>query len=251
MTRLLRPALALGLGVALAVSGSALAAPKAAPRVTTALGPNLVPNPGFEASSNDTATDNAVPVTPVSWAFEGATILFDYNKRGPHSGTRLVAISGSLAPGGQVCDASSGSYKCVTNPAAPATGAVNDAALPYSSVRPFWKTAAPVPVTAGQSYRFGMFSQRPSLDPNAGVDGEGAATKVRWVNAAGSTLSVADGPEARKTAKREIGYRFSSKDLVAPEGAVGATLLLGHTDYTVTSAQIAFDDISFQQILKK
>ncbi len=245
MTRLLRPAVALSLGAALVLGGSALAAPK------TVLGPNLVINPGFETSSNDTATDNGIPVLPTDWTVEGATILFDYNERGAHGGARVVAISGSLAPGGQVCDASTGTYTCLANPGAPATGAVNDAALPYASVRPFWVTAKPVPVTAGQTYRFGMFSLRPSLDPNAGVDGEGAASKVRWVSASGAAMSVVDGPEARKSAKREIGYRFSSADLVAPAGAVGAMLLLGHTDYTVTSAQVAFDDISFQQVVKK
>ena len=242
-----RAATALALGLTVLGAGSALAG-TAAPK----LGPNLVANPGFEQSTNDAATANGVPVLPVGWTVEGATVLFDYNQRAGHTGKRNVAISGSLAPGKQVCDASgalvTGGYTCVPNPAAAGTGAVNDGAMSVFSVRPFWVTEKAIPVKAGAKYRFSMYSIRPSLDPNAGVMGEGAASKVRWVDASGATLKVVDGPSSLKTAKRELGFRLSSLDLVAPAGAAGAKLLLGHSDYTVTSAQVAFDDIAFQKV---
>jgi hypothetical protein len=236
-----RVLLALCVGLSFSVAGAAQAgAPK--------LGPNLAPNPSFEQSTADPATQQGIPVTPVGWSFEGATILFDYNQRIGHTGKRNVAISGSLAPGRQVCDASTGSYTCAPNPAASATGAVDDASMAAFSVRPFWVSAGAIPVKAGSRYRFSMYSIRPSLDPNAGVVGEGAASKVRWLDAAGATIKVVDGPVSLKGAKRELGFRLSSADVVAPAGAVGAKLLLGHSDYTVTSAQVAFDDIAFQQL---
>lgn len=244
LRRSVRPLVAALLAVGVIGAGSAVAAPK--------LGPNLVVNPGFEQSSNDAATANGIPVLPIGWTVEGATILFDYNQRAGHTGKRNVAVSGSLAPGKQVCDASAaiatGGYTCVPNPAAAGTGAANDGALSVFSVRPFWVTEKAIPVAAGKKYRFSMYSIRPSLDPNAGVVGEGAASKVRWVDASGMTIKVVDGPVALKGAKRELGFRLSSLDLVAPAGAVGAKLLLGHSDYTVTSAQVAFDDIVFQKV---
>ncbi len=240
-----RPLLALTLCSAVALSGTALA--KSAP----VLGQNLVVNASFETATSDAAVDKGVPVPPVGWTFEGATIVFDYKSDGGRTGKHRVAVSGSLAPGRQVCDGSSGTYQCVPNPGAAATGQVNDAALGYSSVRPFWVTQAAIPVKAGTTYRFAMFSLRPSFDPSVGVDGEGPASKVRWVDASGATVKVVDGPQALKGAKRELGYRFSTLDVVAPAGAVGAKLLLGHSDYTVTSAQVAFDDISFNEVKKR
>lgn len=242
--RLLRPLAALALSASVIGGTSALAATK-----PVKLGPNLVTNPSFEDSTLDPATANGIPVLPVGWTVEGATIVFDYNQRGGHTGARAVAISGSLAPGKEICDASSGAYMCTPNPAAAVTSPVNDAALKAFSVRPFWVSQSAIPVVSGKTYRFSMYSIRPSLDPNAGVIGEGAVSKVRWVDASGATVTVVDGPMALKTAKRELGFRLSTADLVAPAGAVGAKLLLGHSDYTVTSAQVAFDDIAFRRVL--
>lgn len=250
--KLLRNVTSLALVLAVLTAANAGAAVK---KSTLKLGPNLVVNPSFEDGTAYVpplpGSADGTPLGPIGWTFEGATILFDYNQHIGHTGKRNVAISGSLAPGKQACDASSGSYKCVPNPAAGVTGAVNDAALSRSSIRPFWVTAKAIPVTPGKAYRFAMWSIRPSLDPNAGVLGEGAATKVRWVNASGATVQVVDGPAAVKTAKRELGFRQAFLDLTAPAGAVGAVLLLGHTDYTVTSAQVAFDDILFAAVLHR
>ncbi|MDT7538382.1 MAG: hypothetical protein QOE84_2536 [Actinomycetota bacterium] len=227
-----------------ACMGAAGAAQAGAPK----LGPNLAPNPSFEQSSADAATQQGVPVTPVGWSFEGATLVFDYNQRGGHTGARNVAVSGSLAPGQQVCDASTGTYQCAPNPASAVTGTVNDSAQSRYSIRPFWTTAAPVPVTAGKRYRFSVWAIRPSLDPNAGVEGQGAQTRVRWVDASGTAISVVDAASLLKTKKRALGFKLISADLTAPAGAAGAVLMLGHTDYTVTSAQVAFDDVTFQQL---
>lgn len=83
------------------------------------------------------------------------------------------------------------------------------------------------------------------------MNGEGPVSKVRWVDAAGRTVTTTNGPQALKTPKRELGYRYSQLDLVAPAGVVGAKLMLGHSDYTVTSAQVAFDDISFAEVSKR
>lgn len=246
--KLLRPALALALVSGLLAAGSAGAAVR---KPTLKLGPNLVVNASFETSTLDAATANGIPVLPVGWTFEGATVLFDYNQRIGRTGKRSVAISGSLAPGKQVCDASSGAFKCVPNPAAAVTGQVNDASYSYWSVRPSWVTEKALAVKPGKTYRFSMWSFRPSLDPNAGVTGEGQASKVRWIGASGSVLKVVDGSSAVKGTKRELSFRQSTKDLVAPAGAVGAELLLGHTDYTVTSTQVAFDDIFFAEIIRK
>jgi hypothetical protein len=240
-----RALITLPLAASLALAGAASAA---GPKV----GPNLVPNASFEESTQDTATQQGIPVTPVGWAFEGATLLFDYNQRGGHTGARNIAVSGSLAPGKQVCDASAavatGGYTCVANPAAAQTGQVNDTAQGTYSVRPFWVSAAPVKVTAGKRYRFSVYAIRPSLDPNAGVEGEGALTRIRWVDAAGKVLSVVDGASLVKGPKRQLGFKLISADRTAPAGAAGAVLMLGHTDYTVTSAQVAFDDVAFQQL---
>lgn len=247
--KLIRTATVLAVLVALFATASAGAAAK---KSTLRLGPNLVVNPSFESSTLDPATANGIPVLPVGWTFEGATVLFDYNQHGARTGTRQVAISGSLAPGKQVCDASAnGSFMCVANPAASVTDPLNESSLSSASIRPFWVGEKGIPVTAGTAYRFSMWSARPSLSVNDGVVGEGTASKVRWLDASGSTISVVDGSSSLKVAKRQIGYRLTSADLVAPAKAVGAKLMLGHTNYTVTSVQVAFDDISFQEILHR
>ncbi len=220
-------------------------------------GPNLVVNPSFEQSllespplSPNPAT-TMQPVLPVGWTFEGASLLFDYNARGGHTGVRQVAVSGALGPGRQACDASvTGAYMCAANPAYAATGPVEDASLGVSSIRPFWVTQTAIPVQAGRVYRFSVWAIRPSLVPDAGVMGEGADTKVRWLSANGLTISVGQGPVSLKGPKRHLGWQLGVVDLTAPAGAVGAKLLLGHTDYLVTSAQVAFDDVGFAQRIR-
>lgn len=242
-SRLVRPLVALSLGVSVLGAGSALAAPKA-PK----LGPNLVVNGGFEQSTVQPVTDADLPVTPVGWTFEGAAVLFDYNNDGGHSGGYNARISGSLGPGAQLCDGSSGTDTCAPNPAYAGTKAADDGTRSTYSVRPYWVTDKAIAVTPGATYRFSTWAIRPSLGVDSGVAGEGAATAVRWVDAAGNGISVTDGATLVKGPKRQLGFKLISADVKAPAGAVGAVLMLGHTDYLHTGAQVAFDDVAFQKL---
>jgi hypothetical protein len=239
-----RAATALALGVSVLGAGTALAAPK-----PVALGPNLAPNASFEQSTVDQATLHDVPVNPVGWTWEGATVLFDYNQRGGHTGKRNIQISGALGGGRQLCDHSAtGAEMCAANPAYGQTHQVDESLAPSYSIRPFWVTQAPIPVKAGATYRFSVFALRPSLAPDAGVMGEGAATQVRWVDAAGKTVKITAGAQLVKGPKRQLGFKLISADLKAPAGATGAVLMLGHTDYSHTGAAVAFDDVAFQKV---
>jgi hypothetical protein len=216
-----------------AASGAALAAP-------AKLGPNLVSNPGFEQSQFEPVAVTGQPVLPTDWTVEGATILFDHSQNVWKDGKRSAAISGALGGGRQICDGSSGSQVCAANPAAAAT-----APLP---LRPAWVTDAEIPVEAGKTYRFSTFVILPSLNPDAGVPGEGAETRLRWLDAGGGVISTQVGPTLVKTAKRILGWKQISADVVAPKGAAGVQLLLGHTDYTTTSTQVAYDVVSFAKV---
>ncbi|MDT7571202.1 MAG: hypothetical protein QOE05_1376 [Actinomycetota bacterium] len=238
----LRALLAVPLLASVALGGAAHAG-------AAKVGPNLAPNPSFEESTQDAATQNGVPVTPVGWAFEGGGPVFDYNQRGGHSGARNVQISGAVGLGRQLCDHSvDGSERCAPNPAYAQTHQVDEQVAPTYSIRPFWVTDAALPVTARKTYRFSVWAIRPSLAPDAGVVGEGAQTRIRWVDAAGNGIGVVDGASLVKGPKRQLGFKLISADLKAPAGAAGAVLMLGHTDYSHSGAAVAFDDVSFQQV---
>lgn len=245
LTRVARPALAAALAVGLLGAGSALAAPK-----KVVLGPNLAPNPSFEQANDATTIDgNYNPVPPVGWSNEGLTVLFDYKTSVGRTGKKMVAISGALGGGKQFCDGSSGSDQCTANPAYAATSQVDNATNKTYSVRPFWTTAAPIAVTPGKTYRFSVWAAMPSLNPDAGVPGEGAATRIRWVDASGKGIAISEGGTLVKVkGKRILGFKQIVADLTPPAGATGAVLMLGHTEYTHTGAQVAFDDVSFQTV---
>jgi len=228
-----RSLLVLAVAGAVAAAGSAAAAP-------VKLGPNLVSNPGFEQSQVEPAGAAGQPLLPTDWTVEGASLLFDHSQNVFKDGKRGAAISGALGGGRQLCDGSSGSFVCAPNPAAAAT-----ASLP---LRPAWATDAPIAVVGGKKYRFSTWIIMPSLNPDAGVMGEGAETRVRWLDASGGVISTATGPSLVKSAKRLIGWKNIAVDLVAPKGATGAQLLLGHTDYTTTSTQVAYDGVVFAQV---
>lgn len=205
------------------------AAGAAAPK----LGPNLVANPGFEEPGLEAPGQ---PLLPADWTVEGVTV-FEHRANLFKDGARSVSITGSVAGGTQLCDGSSGKQQCVANPASAAT-----AGLP---LRAAWVSDAPIAVTPGKRYRFSTYVIQPSLNPDDGVPGEGAATRVRWLKGDGSVLATADGPRLVKTAKRIIGWKLVSGDLVAPAGAAGAQLLLGYTDFSTTGLQYGFDGVSF------
>jgi hypothetical protein len=236
--------LVLALALTVSAGGAAQArAPK--------LGPNLVANPSFEQSSIDAATQNGVPVTPVGWSFEGAGYP-DYNSRAGHTGTHNVQVSSSGAGSREICDASAAAQTngstCVANPAASQVRAVDGGTAPTYAVRPSWVNAKAIPVTAGKHYRFSVWAIRPTLGTDVGAMGEGAQTRVRWVDAAGKGITVSDGASLVRGPKRALGFKLISADMTAPAGAAGAFLLLGHTDYIHTGANVAFDDVSFSQL---
>lgn len=244
--RLLRPLVAVVLAVGVVGASGALAAPPKAPK----LGPNLAPNPSFEQANDATTIDgNYNPVPPTGWANEGLTVLFDYKTSVGRTGKKMVAISGALGGGKQFCDGSSGADQCTANPAYAATSQVDQGTRNSYSMRPFWTTADGVPVVAGRTYRFSAWAAMPSFNPDAGVPGEGAATQVRWLNAAGEGIGISEGGKLVKVAgKRILGFKLVAADLKAPAGAVGAVLMLGHTEYSHSGAQVAFDDVSFNQL---
>lgn len=222
-----RSLIALVLAGLVAGAGSAVAAP-------AKLGPNLVSNPGFETSQLEAPGQ---PLLPADWSFEGASVLFEHRSNLFRDGARSVSIAGSLGGGKQLCDGSSGQQRCVANPAQAATAPLG--------LRPAWVSDAPIAVAAGKKYRFSTFVIQPSLNPDDGVEGEGAATRVRWLAANGQVLSTVDGPSLVKSAKRTLGWKQISSDLVAPKGASGAQLLLGYTDFTTTGIQLGYDVVSF------
>ena len=206
------------------------------------VGPNLVANPSFEESQFEPVAVTGQPVLPTSWTVEGATLLFDHSQNVYKDGKRGAAISGALGGGRQICDGSSGTQTCTPNPAQAVTAEVG--------LRPAWVTDAPIEVAAGKTYRFSTFVIMPSLNPDAGVPGEGAETRVRWLDESGAELVVVNGPQLINVpGKRLIGWKQITADLVAPAGAAGAQLLLGHTDYTTTSTQVAYDVVEFAAVL--
>lgn len=220
-----RRLMAVCLASLVATAGSAAAAP-------ARLGPNLVANPGFEQAA---VTVAGQPVLPSAWKVEGAS-AYEYRTNLFKEGARSVSLSGNLSGGKQLCDGSSGAQRCVANPAPAATAPVPRAA---------WVTNAPIAVTAGKRYRFSTFIIPISLNPDDGVMGEGAATRVRWLGAGGAVLATVDGPKLVKGAKRTIGWKLVSADVAAPAGATGAQLLLGYTDFSTTALQHGFDGVGF------
>ena len=238
--------------IAVGMAGALLLAAASGASAKHAAGPNLVVNASFEEGVIDAAGPVAaeLPLLPVGWAVEGLTVLHDYTPKAFRTGKRAAIISGALGGGQKVCDHSNG-LNCVDNPLHGPMKPVDDEALKRWSLRPFWVTAAAIAVKEGSTYRFSVWAQRPSLDPNAGVDGHGAATKIRWFGADGAVVAVSDGPAHLKDPKRrDIGWKLISADVVAPKGAVGAKLMLGHSDYSHTGAQVAFDDVAFQEVVR-
>lgn len=219
---------ALALAGAVAGAGSVSAAP-------AKLGPNLVTNPGFE---QEAVAVPGQPVLPVAWTVEGVSV-FEHRSNLFKDGSRSVSLSGTLG-GKQICDGSSGAQMCTPNPATAATDP-----LP---LRAAWVTDAAIPVQAGKKYRFSTFIIPVSLNPDDGVTGEGAATRVRWLGAGGAVVGTAKGPELVKGPKRTLGWKLVSADVVAPAGATGAELLLGYTDFATTALQHGYDSVSFSLV---
>lgn len=201
-----------------------------------ALGPELAPNPSFEASPTDPTGDTTrQPLLPTGWIFEGAAGLFDHSENGKHTGKRMAAISVPASTPDGACQQG----VCVENP----MNVAQDATAKYASVTPFWRTQSPVRVTAGKSYLFSVWSAQ-----TLATIGTGAITKIRWVDANGLPLSESGGDKhlQRVGEAPETVWEQLSATVTAPAGATGAIIMLGASDDLFIS-QIKFDDVSFRQ----
>ncbi len=250
--RTLRPLLAVAVALSVLGGGAALAAPKA-PK----LGPNLAPNASFEQGNDATIVDgNYNPVPPTGWAYEGADRPVRLqDERQVEPARRSVAISGALGGGKQAVRRQRGPVDrwstCAPNPAYAVTSQADrgtrktllDAAV-------LDHRHAIAAVTAGKTYRFSAYAgpaEPRRLTP-------ACQARERRRRSAGWTLLAPASPSARAAklvkvaGKRSLGFKLATADLKAPAGAAGAVLMLGHTEYTHTGAQVAFDDVSFQAI---
>lgn len=201
---------------------------------------NLAPNHSFEQAYIPPAVAHQPgvynqPVLPVGWAFEGAAELFDHNSRNPKHGQYSVAISGSWS---------------VVNPAGTA----------YVSTTPVWRTQLPIPVSPGTTYTFSTW-----MALSFPLDGTGAFTAIRWVDANGvpigqssngaKLVTPADTDATYQTfvnnsingygfKDESTGWTFGTANLKAPTGAAGAVLLLGYTD-SAWIGGVTFDNVCF------
>lgn len=216
-----------------------------------ALTTNLIPNPSVEQSylppqiANPTPDVNQ-PVLPVGWIFEGASELFDHAAHAPgaHKGQYFVQVSGSWSGPRRDCSAKSANAAapCVDVPG----GAQRDQLYQYYSVAPAWRPQMPIPVTPGQKYTFSswMFRSIP-------LDGTGAITKVRWLDANNVPIKIENGPSLVASESGRSNYytfalqsaqgpgpfldqstvwQYRAADLTAPAGARFAIPLLGFSD---------------------
>lgn len=194
---------------------------------------NKLPNSSFEFGVGDVTASpqytNSQPMLPQGWVFEGAAGLFDHSQNDHHTGRRMAAISIPLGGKPRVCDAG----PCVDNPA---TGPKQAVATHYT-VNPAWRTALPVPVSAGASYAFKVWAARSFV-----TTGAGAFIAVRWLN--GSAPSGYQVLATLAPAGEFTSWTLLSGSVTAPAGATQAHILLGHTDDTWVG-QVMFDDVCF------
>ena len=209
--------------------------PLAASQTSHALGPELAPNTSFEDSPTDPTGDaSRQPLLPTGWIFEGAAGLFDHSENGFHTGKRMAGISVPASTPRQLCP-----QTCVPNP----TNEVKDVTAKYYSVTPYWRTQNAVPVTAGTTYRFQVWT---AMDL-ATIDVGGAVTKVRWLDSSGLPLSETGGPKNIQTPSDppQTVWELITKNVTAPADATGAIIMLGSADDAFIS-QIKYDDVSFR-----
>lgn len=203
-----------------------------------ALGPQLAPNAGFESSPTDpSGATTHQPILPTSWIFEGAAGLFDHSENGKHGGKRMIAISIPASTPRYLCPAG-----CVENIP---LNAVKDASAKYYTVTPYWRTQAAVPVAAGTTYTFSVWTAQDLATAKVG----GAVTKVRWVDVNGLPISETVGAKNIQTLSDPPStvWEQITKNVTAPSGAKGAILMLGAAD-DLFITQVKYDDVSFRAV---
>jgi hypothetical protein len=221
----------------LAIGGAVLVPAHAAKGPTIVLGPNLVPNPSFEASvfepSPVPAYATSQPLLPTGWTVEGATGLFDHGQHGAHSGKRAVTISDPASTPTNFCQ----QKQCLDDPA----DGARTSAQQYYSETPMWRTQAAIPVTPGKTYQLSAWVSW-SLETIS----YGAVTAVRWVDASGMPVAFTAGPKLIADARNSpaLAWKQISGTVTAPAGAKGAIVLLGDSDGPWISS-LTYDDAYF------
>jgi hypothetical protein len=232
----LRARACLSAAAVLALAGAVLA-PAHAAKARIVLGPNLVPNPSFEASVFEPAPVPAYatsqPLLPVGWTFEGATGLFDHGQHGAHTGKRAVTISDPASTPRNFCQ----QKQCVDDPADPPRAS----AAQYYSETPMWRTQNAVKVTPGKTYQLAAWVSW-TLETNT----YGAVTAVRWVDASGAPIGISAGPTLIATDRTSpaLSWTRIAGQVTAPKGAAGAIVLLGDNDGPWISS-LTYDDAYF------
>ena len=210
----------------------------AAPHIGAHAGPNLLPNPSFEASAlePDPVEQGTLPqpVLPEGWAFEGVAGLFDHTPNAFRTGARSVAISVPASTNERYClDPST----CAENP----INGPRDAARAAYSITPVWRTLDPIAVSPGS------YTARTWAMLSVGIVGEGVTLSVRWLDASGVPIGqeVVD-TRLRSDNDPETTPWFKLEGTVSPPaGAAGAHVLLGYTDDLQAIGQGLFDDAFF------
>jgi hypothetical protein len=221
----------------LGLAGAVLTPAHAAKAPAVVLGPNLLPNPSFEASvfepSPVPAYATSQPLLPVGWTAEGATGLFDHGQHGAHTGKRAISISDPASTPASFCQQKT----CVDDPAeGPRT-----TLAPYYSETPSWRTQNAVPVTPGKTYQLSAWVSW-SLE----TINYGAVTAVRWVDGNGLTVGFTAGPKLLADARNSpaLSWTQITGTVTAPAGTSGAVILLGDNDGPWISS-LTYDDAYF------
>jgi hypothetical protein len=232
---------------------------------------NLAPNPSFEnyhlpQQIAEPAPGVRQPILPRDWIFEGATELFDHaSTHAPFppsgGGKYFVQISGSWSgPRTRECslNSASPSAPCVDVPG----GAQRDQIAQYYSIGPAWRTQSAIPVNGGTRYTFSTY-----ISNSFPLDGTGAVTKVRWLDANGVPIGISNGPSlmapnansganyytfALQSAGDVNAYKEHdvswtkrvNNNVLAPANARGAVLLLGYSD-SAWIGSVSYDLVCF------
>lgn len=209
-----------------------------------AAGPNLLPNPGFEAGVNGASAEGVdQPLLPVGWVFEGVAGLFDHTPSGKKSGRYSAAISIPASGKQRVCPGTEQTgtlYPC--QQLTPVNDAKNTAAT-YYSVAPAWRPQAPVAVRAGTKYTVSGWVTWTFVT----LDEGGSLVRVRWLDADG--VPIKTDIAYRRIAKtllesNVVNWTAFSGTVTAPPGAAQAVPLFGMADDAFNS-NLKYDDVSF------